>query len=704
MDYTNCNLCHPKLRAKPSYGDAIRYHAESEPNEHGLLGIHRYGDEFTEYLAHGTLSVDVDWGVNQWSIVEHFRDAGCFNNGDGGDTTTCSTLLRLCAQMTVHGIGRRPAMTLVASNSIQINVPTLNNGDDHTVDDFFPKFCVKWRHDVTDDTLQLYPEYVVRLQLSSSHDDAPMKNYGLVRHLHVVPPPIGRLEFRLSDIIWAPYLFSGGGEDRSTEVVDSILLRRRSVNNQRSKDDNDENHVVSSKNQNVRRRGFGLELETVQLPPNAENDCFTHQQQFVQSVERAREWHLTRVCDNDKDVVQSVNELYDELLLWKVSHDLYVENAAPPTRIDLYQQVIEHIQSNGCDSRLSNDTDAIQTLNELILGGRVEIPENLLQDDVVVPEQQHIPTSQASPEYKSPLPPNELYHIFPPPNDGRDDATDSIRLVLDGVLKNEAASSRGVVVPTVSDIGQSGTSIHVHVNVTNSTAWPREALMHRGDVEATSSLLCVIFGWICFDRVVGCHFNMPNVWRDKSFAPMYVTGPEFSWNEVSWRHGQSIVMPEHAKDVKLNNFPAWFSHVYSVLKSTKDEEKKEQESISLFDAVFDHEVLKNTISRWNSLNLLSLQPYGTVEFRRMHATLDAGLVSAWTWFCVGFVEKFSQPEMFDGYLYPFLSDATSMEAGLERLLYAQNNATIEDLYEIMCGGDEPTMPSSAFDKLICKRY
>jgi hypothetical protein len=141
----------------------------------------------------------------------------------------------------------------------------------------------------------------------------------------------------------------------------------------------------------------------------------------------------------------------------------------------------------------------------------------------------------------------------------------------------------------------------------------------------------------------------------------------------------------------------------SCLKSTSDEEKKEQKSHSLFDAVFDNEVLMNTISRWNSLNLLSLKQYGTIEFRRMHATLDSDFVSAWTWFCVGFVEKFSQASMFDRYLYPFVGGAKIMEVGLERLVNAQNHATIEDLHDIM-NGDDPAMPRSAFDKLICNQY
>ena len=118
-----------------------------------------------------------------------------------------------------------------------------------------------------------------------------------------------------------------------------------------------------------------------------------------------------------------------------------------PTRLDLYQQIMEHINSeNRCDLTLSNDEEAIRTLNELVLGGRVEIPQELLDGISILPNQ-NIPTSQASPEYKSPAPPNELYHTFPPPQDGHDNACDSIRLFLDGVIKNQAVSNRAVAVP-----------------------------------------------------------------------------------------------------------------------------------------------------------------------------------------------------------------------------------------------------------------
>ena len=61
--------------------------------------------------------------------------------------------------------------------------------------------------------------------------------------------------------------------------------------------------------------------------------------------------------------------------------------------------------------------------------------------------------------------------------------------------------------------------------------------------------------------------------------------------------------------------------------------------------------------------------------------------------------------MFDTFLYPFIGDGTSIEVGLQRLVDAQNLATIEDLFSVMCDVNDPYMPRGAFEKLICcKQY
>jgi hypothetical protein len=144
---------------------------------------------------------------------------------------------------------------------------------------------------------------------------------------------------------------------------------------------------------------------------------------------------------------------------------------------------------------------------------------------------------------------------------------------------------------------------------------------------------------------------------------------------------------------------------YTIVSSKCQVEEKE--STSLFQTVFDHDVMSNTISRWNSLNLLPINSYGTIEFRRMHATLDAHFVSAWTWFCVGFVEKLCSCDMTmrQKYLLPFVEENISWEQGLERLAEAQNNATIEDLIEIM--SNDQVLPANTIHVLMgncCSEY
>lgn len=353
MNYTNCNLCYPKLNVSPSYGDALRYHAElpSETSHHHnhhettsesydthdlIKGINNYGEEFKEYLSNGTLQVDVDWGKNHGELAQHIIQS-CHDASGAGTTGSSSESFFVCklrVHITVHGIGKRPAMKLIASNSVDIDVSSTNNT---TV---FPPFGVNWRHgggvnNPSEETssLNLYPEYLVKLHLQPCQYQTSIISGDITRHLHVAPPPIGRLNFHLSDVIWAPNLFRDD-QARANIAVDSILARRskRKV----GIDDTDDANATSlaASEIQVRRRGFGIELETVQLSPDYENGCFTHQQQFVQTVERAREWHLTRVSDSNKeyndqedDIIKSVNEMYDGLLLWQVSHDLYVENS-----------------------------------------------------------------------------------------------------------------------------------------------------------------------------------------------------------------------------------------------------------------------------------------------------------------------------------------------------------------------------------------
>ena len=82
----------------------------------------------------------------------------------------------------------------------------------------------------------------------------------------------------------------------------------------------------------------------------------------------------------------------------------------------------------------------------------------------------------------------------------------------------------------------------------------------------------------------------------------------------------------------------------------------------------------------------------------MHATLDTSFISAYTWFCVGFVEKFSRYS--HQFVNPFIDDATTWEDGLENLISMQNKATIEDLMDFMTDPLDPVVTESTFQTLL----
>lgn len=678
----NCNFCFPKLIVSPSYGEAMRYHAEYREGHSALDDAENYPPSFQRYIAHGTMEVAVDWGSAN-SSYRKMLSAHIFNRcaSDHGNVEMVAE--NPVVELTVHRIGCRPAMTLLASSTIEVELERESSTCS------FSEMQVTWS-DKRDQLNSIgSPEYLVTLKIMnpSAGDEI------LRRTLHVAPPPIGPLQFQLREIVWGPKLFDRD-EDAAAEAVQTAY-----DNYCGSEDDTSEIPR--------RRRGFGLELETVRMPlteDDFEAGCFTQQQEFAAAAERARKWHLSTVNldrgENYASTIERINSLWDQFKLWSVSHDLYVENAAAPSRIDLYERIRAHIMDPECKSDLDSpeNEELVKSLDYLVLGGK-PMPDDVLK----VTPYKEVPISQASPEYKSPLPPHELYHEFPARANGTDQADAAIRLFLDGILKNPSVSTKPVAVPLVSDLGQSSTSIHVHVNVTNPVAWPREALCVMDDVERTQSLLCVIFAWVCYDRVVQNNFCYPNVWRDRSFAPMLPTGPELSWKELSWEQGTSIPSVDDdgvVTDANVYNLPAWFRHVHQSYSSFFDELEENKKSTSLFDTVFDLETMTSTISRWNSLNLLPINSYGTVEFRRMHASLDADFVSAWTWFCVGFVEKFSSPDMYTKYLHQFLTPELSWDQCLERLADAQNNATIEDLIEIMCTEGEPALPKSTLHALM----
>lgn len=671
MNFATCSLCYPMIFSNPSFGEAMRHQADVVDNG--------FSEAYKKYLETGNMTAGCDWG--NFQLSEHVKSCNiqidnvaqyCVSSvlgiGEGQSMILPEYMLDLSSRqatrddiefhvkLSVEGICRRPALKQIESKDVVIYL----SQPKHDLNDM----SVSWN--VHDDD---YPEYLVTLKIFQVNSDGSYEPI-LIRYKHVAPPPKQKLEYNVYEIVWIPKLF-----EHSDEKIDKIL------------------HLITQNrsrciNSNQRRRGFGLELETVQMPPNHEKDYFTHLQQLHGTVKEAKESCCKRFDQGQIRRTEEIENAFNRLLLWDVSHDPQVENGAPVSRVDIYNRIREYISSIG----MVVDDDVQISISNLILGGRISIPAEISDG---LPETN--PVSQCSPEYKSPPPPNELFHVFPPPDNGLDDADLEISLLLDAVLKNERVSSSAIVVPTVSDIGQSASSIHVHVNVINHEAWPRSDLELFDDIEKTRSLLGVVFGWIIFDRVVQS-FSKPWMWRDRSLGPMFAHGPEFLWGEITWNHGTTCLESTKTGEIemKMYNIPAFFRHIYKCFHDYDG-------SGDLFGKVFHRDVIYNTIFRNNSLNLLALDKYGTVEFRRLHATLDSEFISAYTWFCVGFVEKFCSRALFHQFVAPFIDDASSWEAGLEKLIKAQNSATLEDLIEIMMDPLDPVIPVSTFSILTGRK-
>jgi hypothetical protein len=664
MHVSSCNLSFPILYSVPSYGEAMRHQCDFVPH---------LSKEFEKYLQTGVISAKCDWG--NFNLFEYAKTHGGrrqiskylpnilrLTEGPAmilseyidrsNDSNSKARPAKFMVKMTVEGMIRRPSLTLLDSKEIFFT--------EHCDQQALKDLSVSWS---TKDAF--YPEYLVTLRMYQLDAHGNNDILILMRYLHVAPPPRLHLDYRIDEIVWIPKIF-----DKNPIGIDNLLGSIR------------KNYQQSElQSTHRKRRGFGLEIETVQMPPDYKQEYFTHLQQLQGMIKKAKNIYVDQHPMGDSS--SRLRNAFDRLLLWDVSHDPQVENGAPVSRIDLYKRIQDSIDSKG----IHIDTDTQKCISDLILGGRVNIPAELSKD---LPNQ--LPSSQSSPEYKSPPPPNELYHMFPPPECGYDDADMEIALLLDGILKNSDISKSAIVVPTVSDIGQSASSIHVHVNVINKDAWPRMQINETDDVQETRQLLGVVFGWIIFDRVVQS-FSKPWMWRDRSLGPMFANGPEFLWRELTWNHGTTALEPSTEGDIeiKMYNVPAFYRHIYDCFKSYDGNE-------SLFKKVFSRDVIYNTIFRNNSLNLLALDKYGTVEFRRMHATLDTSFISAYTWFCVGFVEKFSRYS--HQFVNPFIDDATTWEGGLENLISMQNKATIEDLMDFMTDPLDPVVTESTFQTLL----
>eukprot|EP00578_Thalassiosira_sp_NH16_P021464 CAMPEP_0181103922 /NCGR_PEP_ID=MMETSP1071-20121207/15143_1 /TAXON_ID=35127 /ORGANISM="Thalassiosira sp., Strain NH16" /LENGTH=163 /DNA_ID=CAMNT_0023187067 /DNA_START=153 /DNA_END=641 /DNA_ORIENTATION=- len=153
MNFSNSNLSFPKLKDVPSYGDAMRYHSENfgdNSSSSSSLGINRYGgDEFEAYLSKGEIKVVVDWGPSQPDLYKMMVPRSSYHDHNDISRDDITDKVRLCIRIDVNGIGRRPAMKLLASNKSELCVMTKNDNVDYESYCRFPHVEISWRHDRT---------------------------------------------------------------------------------------------------------------------------------------------------------------------------------------------------------------------------------------------------------------------------------------------------------------------------------------------------------------------------------------------------------------------------------------------------------------------------------------------------------------------------------------------------------------------------
>ena len=118
-------------------------------------------------------------------------------------------------------------------------------------------------------------------------------------------------------------------------------------------------------------------------------------------------------------------------------------------------------------------------------------------------------------ELRSPAPPCELTFS--------DGAADEIRCMLQLVRRSGAAATsicrtHSTLLSNPESACDSGTAVHVHVNVRNADA--------NGELLSARELLRVVLAWVRFDLVTS-RFARAWMWREPSCTSLLATGPEF---------------------------------------------------------------------------------------------------------------------------------------------------------------------------------
>jgi hypothetical protein len=372
-------------------------------------------------------------------------------------------------------------------------------------------------------------------------------------------------------------------------------------------------------------RGFGLELELLSVLPNTDAGHFTKRAELdalIDAAERAAADGAA--ADGSGDGAAdgddaALRALVGRLRNWQVSLDPACLPFPPATA----QRLVAQTAALGC------------------------APAAALA--LLTARNQTIPT-----EFKSALPPCELSFAARAGERPCGGAEAALGLRLIRLL--------GVCAPSISDSGcECHTSLHVHCNVRNARA--------RGRLLTAREILAVFVSWVRFDAVT-MRFCRSWCWADRWAAPLHATGSEFTFNERPLERGAAC---GHLARGLANDVPAFFAHAAAVLP--------ELDGLADEDARVGRLFGGGGLGKYCSLNLLPLASYGTLEFRRQHASTDEAFVVRWAHFCVAFVEAFADEAL----LAPYFACAGGAAAGLRRLQREQRLASVAELMATRLG-------------------
>ena len=294
--HTSLNLAPPVLRVSPSFGDGMFMHVAGDDT--ASARVRTVGDSLERFARDGLLRSRVEWRGFECSV------------------DSC------VAHLVVRGLGRRPANTVL----VQTQARLAQGGGEA-----LPAMGLDWRVQAgissagsngddrpPDRAPFAYPEYLLELTISHPRDPEA----ALVRRtLHVIPP-VTHLQFDVRHVLFSPELsFSpiersvAGGQPAappSPASPDAAAIPHSAA----APPDAPAAATPEAPRPPQRRRGFGLELETVQLPPDPDaTQLFSNAEQFADTLRRLRP------VETDPDTGTCTTQGWDQLSNWVVCSD-----------------------------------------------------------------------------------------------------------------------------------------------------------------------------------------------------------------------------------------------------------------------------------------------------------------------------------------------------------------------------------------------